>query len=257
MQVRTVPLGIAAGVTGALFLCAGSASAAAQTPWWIQIALPGTRLAAVQATGSRVVVRTSSGQTLLSPDGGMTFVADPSLPPPSASRIAAPASLPGTMVAVAGDGTVWRRAQNGHWMQSLLLLPQSLVQGVPRVTSVTAFAQPLSAAVYLSTDGYSVLVSTDGGDDWIRANPGLPESVFGLSADSALKSVYAATSTGLWVHRLQAFPAPPVYTDQSLALRWVGIALVTVAVSALAMLLLMRVMRAIAGGTVGTGGAAT
>ena len=92
-----------------------------------------------------------------------------------AHLIAAPAALPGTVIAVSTDGTVWRRGQDGDWKEALLLLPASLIQGIPRVTSVTAFTAPLSDAVYLSTDGYAVLITTDGGDDWIRAGPGLPE----------------------------------------------------------------------------------
>ena len=79
-----------------------------------------------------------------------------------ADLIAAPAALPGVVVAVSTDGTVWRRGQDGDWKQALLLLPASAVQGVPRITSVTAFTQPLSAAIYLGTDGYGVLISTDG-----------------------------------------------------------------------------------------------
>ena len=100
-----------------------------------------------------------------------------------ADLIASPAALPGVVVAVSTNGVVWRRGQDGDWKQALLLLPASLVQGVPRVTSVTAFTQPLSEAIYLSTDGYAVLISTDGGDDWIRAGPGLPDSVSSLSAE--------------------------------------------------------------------------
>ena len=109
--------------------------------------------------------------------GKGAVVTDPGSPDlgAGADLIAAPAALPGVVVAVSTNGTVWRRGQDGDWKQALLLLPQSLVQGVPKVTSVTAFTQPLSDAIYLGTDGYAVLISTDGGDDWIRAGPGLPE----------------------------------------------------------------------------------
>ena len=92
-----------------------------------------------------------------------------------ADLIAAPAAFPGVVVAVGTDGVVWRRGQDGDWKEALLLLPASLVQGVPQVTSVTAFTQPFTGAIYASTAGYAVLISTDGGDDWIRAGPGLPE----------------------------------------------------------------------------------
>ena len=106
-----------------------------------------------------------------------TPVVDPGSPDlgRGAASIAAPAALPGVVVAVSTNGTVWRRGEDGDWKQALLLLPASLVQGVPRVTSITAFTEPLSDAIYLGTDGYAVLISTDGGDDWIRAGPGLAE----------------------------------------------------------------------------------
>ena len=47
------------------------------------------------------------------------------------------------------DGTVWRRGQDGDWKRALLLLPASIVQGVPRITSVTAFTTPLSGAILI------------------------------------------------------------------------------------------------------------
>jgi hypothetical protein len=157
-----------------------------------------------------------------------------------ADLIASPAALPGVVVAVSTNGVVWRRGQDGDWKQALLLLPASLVQGVPRVTSVTAFTEPLSEAIYLSTDGYAVLISTDGGDDWIRAGPGLPDSVNELSADSARHSVYAATPNGLWVHVLQELPAPPAYQDAALVWRWLGIGAVTLVASFAALLGMLR-----------------
>ncbi len=159
-----------------------------------------------------------------------------------ADLLASPAALPGVVVAVSTDGTVWRRGEDGDWKQALLLLPQSLVQGVPRVTSVAAFTQPLSEAIYLGTDGYAVLISTDGGDDWIRAGPGLPNSVYALSADPARHSLYAGTSNGLWVHVLQELPAPPAYQDAALVWRWIGIGAVTLVAAALTLLGMVRLV---------------
>ena len=158
-----------------------------------------------------------------------------------ADLITSPGALQGVVVAVGTDGSVWRRGQDGDWKQALLLLPASLVQGVPKVTSVTAFTTRLSDAIYLGTDGYAVLVSTDGGDDWIRAGPGLPDSVFSLSADSGRHAVYAGTADGLWVHVLQELPAPPAYQDAALVWRWLGIGAVTLVASTLALLGLMRI----------------
>ena len=159
------------------------------------------------------------------------FVPDPRAPNLGAGAhlIAAPALYPGIVVAVAADGTVWRRAQDGGWARALLLLPTGLPGGVPRITGLAAFTEPLTGAVYVGTDGYAVLLSTDGGDDWIRAGPGLPDSVLALDADPVGKALWAGTSDGLWIHHLQSFPQPAVYHDAALLWRWVGIVLVSLA----------------------------
>jgi hypothetical protein len=102
---------------------------------------------------------------------------------------------------------------------------------------------PLSDAVYLATDGYSVLESSNGGDDWIRAGPGLPDHVLALASDDATQSLYAGTDDGLWVHHLRATPAPPTYADAQLRWRWLGIALVTLAAAAVALAGLLRMAR--------------
>ena len=267
---------IAIAVTALITLGSAPASAAA---WWAPVALQGTDVRSVTAEAGVVTVVTGSGAALRSTDKGAHFtpVAAPVTPQvvvtagkytwsidvsgrilrgtpggprlpdagsPNLGRgadlLAAPAALPGVVVAVATDGTVWRRAQDGDWRQSLLLLPQSLVQGVPQVTSVAAFTQPVTDSIYIATAGYSVLSSLNGGDDWIRSGPGLPDRVNGLAADNAAHSLYAATSDGLWVHTLQALPAPPQYSDQALIWRWLGIGAVTLVASALAVLLMLR-----------------
>lgn len=159
---------------------------------------------------------------------------------PGAHLVAAPAALPGRVVAVAEDGTVWRRAEDGRWGRALLLLPQSLLAGPPRVTAVTAFPVPVSAAIYLATDGYGVLLSLDGGDDWVRADPDLPGRVLALVADATGTVVYAGTADGLWRHELRAFPRPPDYPAPDLRWRWVVTAMVTVAAWGLGAGLLRR-----------------
>lgn len=264
----------------------GSAPARAADAWWSPVSLRGTAITRVSAIGDTIMVRTATGATLLSTDGGKTFATasatatfppinavtigterweidpagrvlhavdtavssaprvDPGSPDlgPEAALIAAPAALPGVVLAVSTSGAVWRRGQDGDWKQALLLLPASLVQGVPRITSTTAFTEPLSDAIYLGTDGYAVLISTDGGDDWIRAGPGLPDSVYSLSADSGRHAVYAGTSDGLWEHVLQNLPAPPAYQDAALVWRWLGIGAVTLVASAVAVLAMIRLV---------------
>jgi hypothetical protein len=269
---------------GIVVFLLGTSPAGASDAWWSPVSLQGVDVTRVSAVGDTIMVRTGSGETLLSSNSGSSFETAPAgtmFPPAGvvvigsqrweisaggtvghvanaslgsaavpdsgspalgagADLIASPAALPGVVVAVSTNGVVWRRGQDGDWKQALLLLPASLVQGVPRVTSVTAFTEPLSDAIYLSTDGYAVLISTDGGDDWIRAGPGLPDSVNSLSADSARHAVYAGTPDGLWVHVLQELPAPPAYQDAALVWRWLGIGAVTIVASALALLGMMR-----------------
>lgn len=269
----------AAAVVVAVAALITESAATAASAWWAPVGLQGTALKSVTAEGTVIEVVTTSGQALRSADKGAHFAPvaapvtpqvvvtagqytwtisasgqvlrgtpggprarDPGSPDLGAGArlLAAPGAVPGVVVAVATDGTVWRRAQDGDWRRSLLLLPQSLVQGVPQVTSVAAFSKPLTESVYLATTGYAVLSSTNGGDDWIRSGPGLPDTVEGLAADNASRSLYAATSNGLWVHRLQALPTPPRYSDRALLARWLGIAAVTLAASMLAVVAMLR-----------------
>jgi len=257
--------------------------ALAATSWWTPVALRGTAVSAVSASGKTLIVRTADGRTLRSTDAGTTFngvAGNPVLSPQNIVRsgddtweidsnghvlhakgkgrlqldpqgpdlgstahlVVAPAASLGVVVAVADDNTVWRRGQDGDWKRALILLPQGLLRGAPAITSVTAFTQPLTGSIYLSTDGYAVLISTDGGDDWIRAGPGLPDSVYDLSADADQHAVYAATSDGLWMHVLQRLPSPPAYTDAALVWRWIGIVLVSLAAAAAATFAMMRLV---------------
>ncbi len=255
-------------------------------PWWVPVGLRGMAVTTVRAQGATVIARTATGATWLSNDSARTFARVPGDPqvtsPPSvrsgddtwlinssgavlhsrgsgplrpdpaapglgggARLVAAPAALPGVVVAVAVDGTVYRRS-DGHWARALLLLPESLVHGVPQVTSVVAFTQPVTDTVYVSTDGYAVLLSTDGGDDWIRAGPGLPDSVHALAADDSTRTLYAGASDGLYAHRLQALPAPPAYRDAALVYRWLGTGLVSLLSAIAAGVILRRVIRPVA-----------
>jgi hypothetical protein len=113
---------------------------------------------------------------------------------------------------------------------------------VPPITSIAAFDQPISPAVYVATDGYSVLVSNDGGDDWIRAGAELPDRVFALAADSGTRTVFAATSNGLWAHRVRPLPGPPSYADDLLWWRWLGVIGVGLTASVLVLAALWRAL---------------
>jgi hypothetical protein len=146
------------------------------------------------------------------------------------------------VLAVGSDGMVWRRLPDGSWSQALRLQPRSLGRGPPRITSLTAFTRPLSAAVYLGVDGYSVLETGNAGTDWVRFGIGLPSSVLALATDSQHRSVYAGTGDGLWVHRLSSFPTPPVYRMSGLWWRWLlilGVSLIGAVAALLALRLLL------------------
>jgi hypothetical protein len=239
----------------------GVAAPAAAEPWWVPMGLRGVAVTAVVpaghgliavsggaghclplpgSSGTPVCERTmghpagrggpawvlSGGRVLRTLPGGEQVV-DPGSPDLGASSrlLATPTALPGVVVAVAADGTVWRRDGAGGWGRSLLLLPEGLLAGPPAVTGLAAFeTTPLTSAVYLATDGYAVLISTDGGDDWVRAAPGLPTGVLAIATDEATRAVYAGTRDGVWVHHLQSFPAPPVYRPPALLARWLAIA---------------------------------
>jgi len=271
----------ALAVLPAIVLLAVPAGVRASAPWWEPLAFAGQRVVSVMANAEELTVGTAS-TSYISTDGGRSFEVLPSAVPPSAPAqptstrweirsgsvftgpssgpmavdahapflgdsahlIAAPAALPGVAVAVGSDNHVWRRAPSGQWATSFILLPAGLLAGIPPVTALAAFTKPLTTAVYMGTDGYGVLVSEDGGDDWIRADPGLPEIVLALAADPSTQSLYAATDQGLFVHHLQALPAPPVYQDASLYLRWLGIALVALVATAAAAIALRRALPA-------------
>lgn len=258
----------------------GATAAPAPVAWWQPLAFTGQRVMAVSVSGGLLYVMTPSGVynsanngasferrgpnghvsfappsdgptqwqirngTVLTAPAGRPLMPDPRSPflGNSAHLIAAPAALPGVAVAVGADNHVWRRTASGRWATAFILLPAGGLSGIPRVTSVVAFTQPLSTAVYMGTAGYGVLVSQDGGDDWIRADPGLPANVLDLASDFSAHALYAATDSGLYVHHLQALPQPPTYQDAALSLRWLGIAAVALLATAGAILGLRRAL---------------
>jgi hypothetical protein len=73
----------------------------------------------------------------------------------------------------------------------------------------------------------------------ITADVGIGENVLSVATDSSSRSLFAATGDGLWVHRLQSLPAPPVYQDAALYVRWLGIGAVGLVATVLAILALV------------------
>lgn len=178
------------------------------------------------------------GHVLHALSGG-TPVLDPGSPDLGAGAhlLAAPVAARGTVLAVSDAGLVWRRAGDGTWGRALLLLPRTLV-GTPQITDLAAFsASPPGSSVvtvYLATDGYSVLATSDGGYSWVRDGPGLPDRVSALAAAPAQSAIFAATDDGLWVHHLRTPPSIPQYAAPDLRVRQMGIAAITVATCAAA-----------------------
>jgi len=227
---------VAASGTGAVPGGAGEA-------WWVPLGFRHSLVSALSVRPDGTLLATVAGRGERSADGGRTFQRLASAGPPAAVdahcppslgapatlvQCAAPASLPGVLVGVGLDGTVWRRTPEGAWGRALLLLPAGGLSGVPGVTSIAAFGDsPVSDAVYVGTRGYGVIESGDGGDDWIRDDPGLPPNVVAMATDSLRQAVYAGTDDGLWVHHVQASPAPPAYAPGDLSSRRLLTALVT------------------------------
>ncbi len=193
---------------------------------FVAAAAPPPRPAAQVTVGARTWSIGSAGEVLVS-SHGQPPSRDPGSPDLGAGAhlIAAPLATPGVVIAVSTAGTVWRRSADGGWSVSLALLPATLVTGTPGVTGLAAFNTiDVSAVVYLGTDGYGTLLTSDGGDNWVRADPGLPDGVLALAADpaGATPAIWAATTEGLYVHRLQAIPSIPNYAGGSLTGKWLA-----------------------------------
>jgi hypothetical protein len=220
----------------------GRAMAAGVSGFTSAPAPPPAPAAGVTAAGTTWSID-SAGRVLAARDGAPPGV-DPGSPDLGAGAhlIAAPAALPGVVLAVSTGGRVWRRTAQGSWSLSLLLLPATLVTGTPAVTGIAAFSsRAVSGVVYLGTDGYGTLLTTDGGDDWVRADPGLPDAVLSLVADDSgsTPEVWAGTSQGLYVHRLQQLPTVPTYSGGSLTGKWLITVAACAAVTLLAALALL------------------
>ena len=258
--MRRARLLVAAPLAAMGLASAAAMPAQAAGPWWQLVAFSGqsvSRVAVVQGrvtalVGGAAMVQAASGFVAaaappppapatvttgsrtwsISPTGRVMVTEDGRAPSPDAGSpalgsgahlIAAPLAVPGFVVAVSTGGTVWRRDPSGGWAVSLALLPATLISGTPAVTSIAGFnTSAVSGVVYIGTAGYGTLLTSDVGDDWVRADHGLPDDVLSLAADpsGAAPAIWAGTSQGLYVHRLQALPFIPNYSGGSLTGKW-------------------------------------
>jgi hypothetical protein len=211
-------------VQGRVTALVGDAAMAQTSTGFVAAAAPPPLAPATVTTGSSTWSIDAAGEVLVAQGGGAAR-RDPGSPNLGAGAhlIAAPLAIPGFVVAVNTGGTVWRRAPDGGWSVSLALLPATLITGTPAVTSIAGFnTSTVSGVVYIGTAGYGTLLTSDVGDDWVRADPGLPDDVLSLAADTsgAAPAIWAGTSQGLYVHQLRAVPYIPNYSGGSLTGKW-------------------------------------
>lgn len=143
----------------------------------------------------------------------------------------------GSILVAEPGGLVWRGAGRS-WAPAFQLLPYGGLRGVPQPTSLAADGD---GSAYLATDGFGTLLTPDGGYSWYRAAPPADAisslatvgPVFGSKAHGY---VVATSGVGLFVHRLQLLPVPPVYSPSGQTAELLGTATVTL-VSALLILL--------------------
>ncbi|MGH7667036.1 MAG: hypothetical protein ACREN1_06985 [Candidatus Dormibacteria bacterium] len=133
----------------------------------------------------------------------------------------------GVILLAEPSGLLWR-GYRGRWAPAFQLLPEGGLGGVPRVTALVADGVD---SAYLGTAGFGTLLTPDGGYTWYRAAP--PDAE--VTALAALGRVFAEHPHGLviavtpqriYLHRLQALPAPPVYTPAGATAELAGTAAV-------------------------------
>lgn len=150
----------------------------------------------------------------------------------------------GSILVAEPGGLVWRGAGQ-RWAPAFQLLPSGGLGGVPQPTSMAA--DGLGSA-YLATAGFGTLLTPDGGYSWYRAAP--PEGaisslatvgpVFGSKAHGY---VVATSAVGVFLHRLQLLPEPPVYSPSGQTVELLGTAAVTLVSALVALLALWGLSR--------------
>jgi hypothetical protein len=150
----------------------------------------------------------------------------------------------GSILVVEPGGLVWRGAGR-RWVPAFQLLPYGGLGGVPQPTSLAADGD---GSAYLATDGFGTLLTPDGGYSWYRAAP--PEGAISSLAtvgpvfgSKARGYVVATSPAGLFLHRLQLLPEPPVYSPSGQTAELLGTAAVTLVAAVLTLLSLWYLNR--------------
>ncbi|HUY25530.1 MAG TPA: hypothetical protein VMV09_09575 [Candidatus Saccharimonadales bacterium] len=150
----------------------------------------------------------------------------------------------GSILVAEPGGLVWRGVGR-RWFRAFQLLPYGGLGGVPQPTSLAADGE---GSAYLATDGFGTLLTPDGGYSWYRAAP--PEGAISSLAtvgpvfgSKARGYVVATSAAGLFLHRLQLLPEPPVYSPFGQTAELLGTAAVTVVAALLTLLALWYLSR--------------
>ncbi len=200
-----------------------------------RVTAPGAMAAPVRP-GQPFVVVTAKGVLLLLPDGKVQISA-------GAPRLGSHPSVvelsDGVLLAGDRTGLVWGLYRGG-WQPVFQLLPYGGLGGVP---ALTAMISDGPTAAYLATAGFGTLLTPDGGYTWYRAAPPVADVVALATLGPVFSAkpsglVVAATPAGLFLHRLQALPAPPAYSGAGLEQQLLGTIWVTVGAAALVTLLM-------------------
>ena len=187
-------------------------------------------VAAPVSVGEPFVVAAADGVLYLFPDGRIELSA-------RAPHLGSHPSLvelgDGVLLAGESGGLVWGRYPGG-WQPAFQLLPYGGTGGVPELTAMTSVGP---TAAYLATAGFGTLLTPDGGYTWYRAAPPVADVVALATLGPVFSAkpsglVVAATPDGLFLHRLQALPAPPAYSGAGLEGQLLGAAGVTAAAAA-------------------------
>ncbi len=133
------------------------------------------------------VRRSNSGNDIsMSDDGGVTWKGLTNLPTGRPGALAAVPSSPGTFIMSASDG-IYRSTDNGStWLKIFSGAPFITGSTAPNVVGPIVFDPSDPQTIYICSQSFGVLKSTDAGAHWTLVNQGLPIAGSGYAAISYL-----------------------------------------------------------------------